>query len=82
MIKDYLNNEDISNYIGQVKEQFIYLLTQKPKLFSEMFVILWLSGINYIYYYEILESKSVEEYQKVIESVLENSTYCSVEIGE
>lgn len=82
MIKNYLNKEDISNYIGKVKEQFIYLLTQKPKLFSEMFVILWLSGINYIHYYEMLESKSVEEYQKVIEIVLGNSTFCSVERGE
>ncbi|ORO80220.1 hypothetical protein [Streptococcus oralis] len=75
---NYLKENFIS-YINKLEEQFDYLLVQMPRLFSELFVTLWISGIDYVHYYKNLKNKSTEECWNTIENILTNSLFCNVE---
>ena len=38
------NDEILTKYIEQIRRQNNYLLEEKPKVYTNLFVVLWLSG--------------------------------------
>lgn len=72
------SDEKLSKYILNIKQQANYLIEEKPKLYSELFVTLWLSGIDYFDYYNKMLTQPIDVIQNTVQTVLENSLYCNV----
>ena len=82
IILDHLSENDFATYIDRLETQFKYLLLKEPKLFSELFVTLWISGIDYIHYYQSLNNKKPNECLNIIKDVMRKSLFCNVEKKE
>ena len=72
------NDEILTKYIEQIRRQNNYLLEEKPKVYTNLFVILWLSGVNYLEYKKSIITKSLETIRNSFSIVLDKSLFCTV----
>ena len=72
------NDEILTKYIEQIRRQNNYLLEEKPKVYTNLFVVLWLSGVNYLEYNKSIITKSLETIRNNFLIVLDESLFCTV----
>ena len=72
------NDEILTKYIEQIRRQNNYLLEEKPKVYTNLFVVLWLSGVNYLEYNKSIIIKSLETIRNNFLIVLDESLFCTV----
>ena len=76
--KSLFNEEILTQYIEQIKQQRNYLLQERPNLYAKLLVVLWLSRINYLKYNSEVITQSIETIRNKFSIVLDNSLFCTV----
>ncbi|ABV11104.1 hypothetical protein [Streptococcus gordonii] len=72
------NDEILIKYIEKIRQQNNYLLQEKPKIYANLFVVLWLSGVNYLEYNSSIITESLEAIRTSFSIVLDDSLFCIV----
>ena len=73
-----IDDVTLSTYIDRIKKQPSYLIKERPKLYSMLFVVLWLSKIDYIGYNINVINQSLSEIRYLLSKVLDESLFCTV----
>lgn len=77
-----IDDVTLTTYIDRIKKQTSYLIQERPKLYSVLFVVLWLSKIDYIGYNVNVLNQSLERIRKILSKVLNESLFCTVNSNE
>lgn len=77
-----IDDVTLTTYIDRIKKQTGYLIQERPKLYSMLFVVLWLSKIDYIGYNINVLNQSLESIRKILSKVLNESLFCTVNSNE